>query len=67
MIRFLLETLRHEKWAKNRKIEMPPHCGVLVVGDVPNDIPRKVNKGTAASVRARKWKAAWRMIHEPED
>ena len=67
MLRFLLETLRHEKWAKNRKIEMPPHCGVLVVGGVPNDIPRKVNKGTAASVRARKWKAAWRMIHETED
>jgi hypothetical protein len=67
MIRFLLETLRPEKWAKNRKIEMPPHCGVLRLGDVPNDIPHKVNKGPAASVKARKWKAARRMIHETED
>ena len=67
MLRFLMEWLRSDEWGKNRKIEMPPHCGVLVVGDVPNDIPRKVNKGTAASVRARKWKAAWRMIQETED
>ena len=67
MLRFLMEWLRSDEWGKNRKIEMAPHCGVLVVGGVPNDIPRKVNKGTAASIRARKWKAAWRMIHEPED
>jgi hypothetical protein len=67
MLRFLLEWLRPDKWGKNRKIEMPPHRGVLVIGRSPHDIPHKVSKGPAASVRARKWKAAWRMIHETED
>jgi hypothetical protein len=51
---------------KDRKIEMPPHRGVLIIGHSPHDIPHKANKGPAASVRARKWKAAWRMIHETE-
>jgi hypothetical protein len=66
MLRFLIEWLRPDKWGKNRKIEMPPHCGVRVIGHSPHDIPQ-VNTGPAASVRARKWKAARRMIHETED
>ena len=67
MLRFLLEWRFPDRWGKNSKIEVPHHGGVLIVGDVPNDIPHKANKGPAASVRARQWKAAWRMIHETED
>jgi hypothetical protein len=67
MLRFLLEWKFPDKWGKDRKIETPPHCGVLVVGPGPHDIPHKVNKSVAASVKARKWKAARRMIHETED
>ena len=67
MLRFLLEWKFPDKWGKNPKIEVPHHGGVLIVGDVSNDIPHKANKGPAASVRARKWKAAWRMTHETED
>jgi hypothetical protein len=67
MLRFLMEWLRPDKWGKNRKIEMPPHRGVLVIGHSPHDIHHKVSKGPAASVKARKWKAARRMINETED
>jgi hypothetical protein len=67
MLRFLMEWRCPDKWGKDRKIEMPPHCGVLVIGHSPHDIPHEVSKGPAASVKARKWKAAWRMIHETED
>ena len=66
MFRFLLELLRPEKWGKHRKINVPHNTGVLVVGGTPHDIPNKVNKGTAASVKARKWKAGLRMIQETE-
>jgi len=66
MFRFLLELLRPEKWGKHRKIDVPHNTGVLVVGGTPHDIPNKVNKGTAASVKARKWKAGLRMIQETE-
>ena len=66
MLRFLLELLRPEKWGKHRKIDVPHNTGVLVVGGTPHDIPNKVNKGTAASVKARKWKAGWRMIRKTE-
>jgi len=66
MIRFLLEWRCPEKWGKNRKIDVPQTGGVLVVGGIPHDIPNKVNNGTAASVKARKWKAASRMIKKTE-
>ncbi len=66
MLRFLLELLRPEKWGKNRKIDVPQTGGVLVVGGIPHDIPNKVNNGTAASVKARKWKAGLRMLQETE-
>ena len=64
MLRFLLEWLRPEKWGKHRKIDVPQTGGVLVVGGIRHDIPNKVNKGTAASVKARKWKAGWRVIQK---
>jgi hypothetical protein len=67
MLRFLMEWHDPDQWGKDRKIETPPHRGVLIIGHSPHDIPHKANKGPAASVRARKWKAAWRMIHETED
>jgi hypothetical protein len=67
MLRFLMEWRCPDKWGKDRKIEMPPHCGVLVIGHSPHDIPHEVSKGPAASVKARKWKAARRMINETED
>jgi hypothetical protein len=61
-LRFLLEWLRPEKWGKHPKIDVPQQGGVLVVGGVRRDVPNKVNKGTAASVKARKWKAGLRMV-----
>ena len=67
ILQLLLELKISRQVGQNPKIEVPHHGGVLIVGDVPNDIPHKANKGPAASVRARKWKAAWRMIRETED
>jgi hypothetical protein len=64
MLRFLLEWGRPETYGKHRKIDVPHNSGVLVVGGIRHDIPNKVNKGTAASVQARKWKAGWRMIQK---
>jgi hypothetical protein len=64
MLRFFLERQRPDKWGKHRKIDVPHNGGVLVVGGIPHDIPKKVNKGAAASVKTRKWKAAWRMIQK---
>jgi len=66
MLRFLLEWLRPDKWGKHRKIDVPHNTGVLVVGGIPHDIPKKANNGTAASVKARRWKAGLRMIQETE-
>ena len=64
MLRFLLEWERPEKWGKHPKINVPHNTGVLVIGDIPHDNPKKVNNGTAASVKARKWKAGMRMIQK---
>jgi hypothetical protein len=64
MIRFLLEWQRPEVWGKHRKIEVPHKTGVLVVGDKRRDVPKKVDRDTTASVKARKWKAGWRMIQK---
>jgi hypothetical protein len=63
MLIFLAKTLLPEKYGKRRKIDVPHHCGVLVIGGADS---RKPNKGSAASVEARKWKAAMRMIGETE-
>jgi hypothetical protein len=61
MMRFLLEWLRPDKWGKHRKIDVPHHCGVLVIGDADSDKPKN---NSAASVKARKWKAAMQMIRK---
>jgi len=66
MLRFLLEWYFPEKWGKHRKTDVPHNGGVLAVGGPPHDIPKKVNNGIAASVKARKWKAGLRMIKETE-
>jgi hypothetical protein len=63
MLRFLAETMLPEKYGKRRKIDVPHHCGVLKVGGADTHKP---NSGSAASVEARKWKAAKRMIGETE-
>jgi hypothetical protein len=58
---FAAETqLRPDKYGKHRKIDVPHH-GVLVIGDADSDKPKN---SSAASVKARKWKAAMRMIRE---
>jgi hypothetical protein len=67
MLRFLLEWFRPERYGKHRKIDVPQQGGVLVVGGVRHDISSKVNKDTAAGVRARKWKAGLRMVREEKN
>jgi hypothetical protein len=64
MLRFLLESGRPDKWGKDQKIDVPRSGGVLVVGGPPRDIPNNVNDATTESVKARKWKAAHRMIQK---
>ena len=66
MVRLVLVRLRPEKFGKDRKIDVPHQGGVLVVGG-NHDIPKKVNKGPAASVKARQWKAEWRMVQEEKN
>jgi hypothetical protein len=60
MIRFLLEWGRPEEFGKRRKVDVPHKGGVLVLG-APTE---KAANCSAASIRARKWKAASRMIRE---
>ena len=62
-MRFILEWCRPEKWGKHRKIDAPREGGVLVIGDVT----KKPKYDTAASVKARQWKAEWRRIREEKD
>ena len=58
MLLFLLEWMCPDTWDKHRKIDVPHHCGVLVVGD-----PAKKKRETiSASIKARKWKALSRML-----
>ena len=45
MLRFLLELVRPETYGKHRKIDVPHNGGVLVVGGIRHDIPKKVNNG----------------------
>ena len=65
MIRWILERYRPEKFGKNRKIDVPLKGGVLVVGAAS---PKKLKNttATAASIRARDWKATSRMIRKAE-
>jgi len=64
MLRFLLEWGRPDEWGKHRKLDVPHIHGVLVVGGIRRDVPNKVDRDTTASVKARKWKAGWRMIQK---
>jgi hypothetical protein len=50
-----------DKWGKHRKVDVPHHCAVLVIGGTDSDKPKN---SSAASLKARKWKAAMRMIRE---
>jgi hypothetical protein len=58
-IKFLLELWCPETYGKNPKIDVPQKGGVLVLGDVK----KNPENNTAASVRANKWKAAFRRVH----
>ncbi len=60
MIRFILEWKRPEVYGKDRKIDVPHHCSVLVIGGASN----KPKNSSAASVKARQWKSRSRMIRE---
>jgi hypothetical protein len=61
MIRVLLERELPEEYGKNRKIDKPKTGGVLVIGS-PAEKPKHYN--TAASVKARQWKALARKVRE---
>ena len=61
-MRWVLKSLRPEKYGKNPKIDTPHQGGVLVIGET-----KKPEYDTAASVKARQWKAEWRRIYEEED
>jgi hypothetical protein len=60
MLRFLLEWGRPEEFGKRRKVDVPHKGGVVILG-APTE---KATNCSAASIRARKWKAASRMIRE---
>jgi len=46
--------LAKKKYGKNPKIDIPHEGGVLVIGD---DVTKKPKYNTAASFKARQWKA----------
>ena len=60
VLRLLLERINPDKWGKHPKIDVPHQCGVLVVGDTKKNL----EKASAASIKARKWKSHSRMIRE---
>jgi hypothetical protein len=62
MLRLLLELLYPDEFGKSRKIDVPQKGGVLVIGASPKK--PKNSAATAASIRVRKWKAAWRLIEK---
>ena len=62
MLRLLLELLYADEFGKSRKIDVPQKGGVLIIGASPKK--PKNSAATAASIRVRKWKAAWRMIQK---
>ena len=61
---FWLAWHRPEKWGRHRKVDAPREGGVLVIG---GDVTKKPEYNTAASVQARKWKAASRMIRDAKE
>ena len=61
-MRWVLKYLRPEKYGDNPKIDTPHKGGVLVIGET-----KKPEHDTAASVKARQWKAEWRRIYEEKD
>jgi hypothetical protein len=63
ILRRILEWTMPERWGQQRKRSALPQGGrVLVVGGPRKNM--KPEKGSAASVRARRWKAGARMISE---
>ncbi|MGA8820540.1 MAG: hypothetical protein WB624_24885 [Xanthobacteraceae bacterium] len=62
MIRFFLELRLPDEFGKRRKIDRPQKGGVLVVGAAPKKL--KTSAATAASIKARRWKTAARMIRQ---
>lgn len=60
MLRFLLEWMFPDRWGKHRKRDVPHNGGVLVIGD----ITKKPENSSAASSKARQWKALSRRIRE---
>jgi hypothetical protein len=60
MLRFLLEWWRPEIYGKRRKVDVPHKGGVVVLGATT----KKAANCSAASIKARKWKAGSRMIRE---
>ena len=60
MLRFLLEWGRPEEFGKRRKVDVPHKGGVVVLGATT----KKAADCSAASIKARKWKAGLRMIRE---
>jgi hypothetical protein len=61
---FWLAWHRPEKYGRHRKVKAPREGGVLVIG---GDVTKKPEYNTAASVRARKWKAGSRMIEDAKE
>jgi hypothetical protein len=61
-MQWVLKYLRPEVYGNNPKIDTPHEGGVLVIGET-----KKPEYDTAASVRARQWKAEWRRIDEEKD
>ena len=59
----VLKRLRANRWRKHSKIDGPREGGVLVIGDAT----KKPKYNTAASVRARRWKADSRRIWKEKD
>jgi hypothetical protein len=59
----LLQTLRPEKWRKARRRKIVTSGGVLVIGEQA----ARPEKNCTASIEARQWKSAARMVREAKD
>jgi hypothetical protein len=62
-MRFWLEWHRPNTWGKHPKRNAPREGGVLVIGERT----KKPEYNTAASVKARKWKAGSRMVQDAKE
>ena len=60
----ILKRYRPDTWGRRPKIDVPREGGVLVIGGVTKK-PKYYN--TAASVKARRWKAGSRWLREEKD